>query len=104
MTKGEIAGLEGGSTALCGVAGVFVASSRARPTSAFILDKRAQHQRRSPCVGHAITTASDMDARDGSRAEREREREFLFEREPEHLWLRQLMHGIGERERERDKI
>ena len=27
---------------------------------------------------------------------REREREFLFERETEHLWLRQLMHGIGE--------
>ena len=25
--------------------------------------------------------------------EREREREFLFERETEHLWLRQLMHG-----------
>ena len=37
-----------------------------------------------------------MDARDGSRAEREREREFLFERETEHLWLRQLMHGIGQ--------
>ena len=27
--------------------------------------------------------------------ERERERELLFERETEHLWLRQLMHGIG---------
>ena len=25
----------------------------------------------------------------------ERERELLFERETEHLWLRQLMHGIG---------
>ena len=31
-----------------------------------------------------------------SKRERERERELLFERETEHLWLRQLMHGIGE--------
>ena len=27
--------------------------------------------------------------------ERERERELLFERVPEHLCLRQLIHGIG---------
>ena len=27
--------------------------------------------------------------------ERERERELLLKRETEHLWLRQLMHGIG---------
>ena len=33
--------------------------------------------------------------RGGGRRERERERELLFERETEHLWLRQLMHGIG---------
>jgi hypothetical protein len=25
----------------------------------------------------------------------ERERELLLKRETEHLWLRQLMHGIG---------
>ena len=30
--------------------------------------------------------------------ERERERERLFERETEHLWLRQLTHGIGGRD------
>ena len=29
------------------------------------------------------------------RRERERERELLLKRETEHLWLRQLMHGIG---------
>ena len=51
MTKGEIAGLEGGSMALCGVAGVFGASIRARPTSAFILDKRAHHQQRTERLG-----------------------------------------------------
>ena len=32
------------------------------------------------------------------RGERERERERLFERETEHLWLRQLTHGIGGRD------
>ena len=36
-------------------------------------------------------------AREGKR-ERERERERLFERETEHLWLRQLTHGIGGRD------
>ena len=30
-----------------------------------------------------------------SEVQRERERELLFERETEHLWLRQLIHGIG---------
>ena len=31
----------------------------------------------------------------GHERERERERELLLKRETEHLWLRQLMHGIG---------
>ena len=38
-----------------------------------------------------------MGGREGSfwMRERERERELLLKRETEHLWLRQLMHGIG---------
>ena len=31
----------------------------------------------------------------GGRWPTERERELLFKRETEHLWLRQLIHGIG---------
>ena len=44
---------------------------------------------RKPCL-FPPETAADPNTR-----ERERERELLFKRETEHLWLRQLMHGIG---------